>query len=321
MKNKIQYLIIIFALCVQLNAQSYEGYIGKGSVWVDLTISNSDGSVAGSYFYKKHDNEIKLSGTIKDSTISLTEKVENKRITGYLQCTLSGNSISGTWKKDESSSAIQVVLYKTNPLYKKYAKTPKPEELLLSDGSTLAKNLKESISVNGNSTGEKPVLVTTFDQKNILSTNHGWSTMGAYPSDGTTYNTFNLIIKKEIVLWDEIDKDKKASFNTYLCQKIQPELTNSRKNNADSEWVNALGAVDDSGNTVPIDKYFIIKDVYKWNDYYIDNKYLHFVISGYFDFPHVIQEMDLSFDIPVPFAELDNYLKNESILKRLKGTE
>ena len=195
--------------------------------------------------------------------------------------------------------------------------TPKPEELLLSDGSTLAKDLKESISENGNSRGVKPALVTTFCQKNILSTNHIWSTMGAYPTDGSTYHTFNLITKKEILLWNEIDRDKKASFNDYLCQKIQPELTKSRKNNADSDWVNALGAVDDSGNTVPIDKYFIIKDVYKWSEYYIDNRNLHFIISGYFDFPHVIQEMDLSFDISVSFSDLDKYLKNDSILKRL----
>jgi len=66
-----------------------------------------------------------------------------------------------------------------------------------------------------------------------------------------------------------------------------------------------------------LDKYFKVTDVYKWNEFNIDDKYLYFIVDDYFDFPHVTREMDLTFCVPIPFAELDKYLKNDSILKRL----
>jgi hypothetical protein len=320
---KITFIIItIFLLCLPLHAQSYEGFVGRGTVWVDLTTSKTDSSVTGSYFYKKSGAEIKLAGTKAGDTIYLVETVDGQKITGYFNCTDFGDSITGMWGKDKDNYSIKVRLYKTSPAYKEYAKDPKADELFLADSTTLGNELDDFAGEGYNTKGKRPGFEIVFDKKNILSVKFSWSYMSAYPTEGINYHTFNLATKKEIALWSEIDESLKSDFNKYLCQRIQPELTNGRKSYADSEWVNAFGPGDeDSVKEVSVDKYFVVTDVSKWSTYYIDDKYLHFIIHGYFDFPHAIEVMDLSFDVPIPFADLDKYLNTESILKRLTSNK
>lgn len=319
---KITFIIITIFLCIPLHAQSFEGFVGRGTVWVDLTTSNIDSSVTGTYFYKKSGAEIKLAGTKAGNTIYLVETVDGQKITGYFNCTDFGDSITGMWGKEKGNYSIKVRLYKANPAYKEYAKDPKADELFLSDSTTLGNELDDYSGEGYDTKGKRPELEIVFDRKGILSNKFSWSYMSAYPTEGINYHTFNLVTKKEIVLWNEIDESQKSDFNKYICIRIQPGLTNGRKNYADSEWVNAFGPGDeDDSKEASIDKYFVAADVSKWSTYYIDDKYLHFIIHGYFEFPHAIEAMDLSFDVPILFTDLDKYLKTESILKRLTSNK
>jgi hypothetical protein len=182
----------------------------------------------------------------------------------------------------------------------------------------LGDELDQSYWKNYDYLKDRAPLEIEFDRKNILSTTHIWETMAAFVSDGVEYHTFNLVNKKEIVLWEEIDKDKKVSFNDYLCKKIQPELTKDRNNYSDEVWADAFGINNKSGNIkISVDKHFIITDVYKWDTYYIDNRYLHFIIDGFFNFFHQNKELEIFLNIPITYAELDKYLKKDSVLKRL----
>ena len=51
-------------------------------------------------------------------------------------------------------------------------------------------------------------------------------------------------------------------------------------------------------------------------NYYIRNGFIYIQIDDYFGFPHVIQDMDLTIVIEIPYSEFELYLNNESVLRK-----
>jgi len=96
-------------------------------------------------------------------------------------------------------------------------------------------------------------------------------------------------------------------------------LAKLRKEYPDSEWTQAFES--DSVGT-----FFKVDDVRKsahnlaiknGTNYSIDSLYLHYKLDRYFDFTHIFETMDASDDIAIPLVELKEYLKKESVLRKL----
>ena len=343
--KKSTILITLFFLAAEIQAQSYEGYIiidasvpnisNQFPVWVDLVIPVSNGVVTGTYFYKRNGGSIALTGTKTGKNINLTEKDNRQKVTGVFNCTDFGDSIIGYWKGKKDGKSLSVRLFKTDPTYKKFAKTPKKDELFLHGGSTLESEFQDISQPNVDEIihAKMPEVMYNFAQKNVISIWFSWEYVG-YPGGETRYYTFDLTSHKEIVLWNEIDSDQEAAFDKYLCQKVQHELTQWKNRYPDSEWVKKLEGYNTDDNEwsfkkKPFNEWFIVSDLMHYpfqptsergTIFYIENNNLHFVINGYFGFPRSILAVDLYCDITIPPQELANYLKSTSILRNLAKT-
>ncbi|MCX6286894.1 MAG: hypothetical protein NTY96_07255 [Bacteroidetes bacterium] len=313
MNKKILFLGCVITLgCMRASlAQSYEGYIaGNLPVWADLNIPPTDGSVSGTYFYKKDGGSIPLTGSVKGKQIILNEMNKDGACTGIFTCVNFTDSITGTWNKPDNTKMSSVRLYKTDVFFKTYAKIPDAGKLMLSGGRSLNDELKEYT----NEGSKKPKLVYLFAEKNILSTSFEWEYMGPYLSTGTVYHTFDLSNNKEISLLNEIDPGRLSALKNKLKTLILKELDEHRKKYKVQEWIDAFGDKETYENAFklsePGDNLF--------ENYYLKRGVLIVVIDNYFAFPHVIEAMDLSFVWKLSFPETGLYLKDNSILKNLK---
>jgi len=187
-------------------------------------------------------------------------------------------------------------------------------DLHLNDGSSLHDELLSYTGEGYENSGNLPELTLHYNNDKILSISFYWSFYGPYPSEGIIYHTFDLVSNKEIVLWNEIDNNKIKAFINYLYQKIQPILLIHRNEYSDSEWMDAFNISDE----LELDKLFFVKDISRITSYYIKNNVLHLVVDGYFEFPHAIRAMDLFTEINITIFDLEEYLKKDSSLKRIK---
>jgi hypothetical protein len=346
--NSSEFIMIKFSCFVviaisgfQLWAQSYEGVINNNlTIWLDLNPPDSKGAVTGSYFYEKFGEDIRLSGKIANNTVSLNELDKKNVAQGIFNLVIIKDSLNGTWKKIKGRSSLPVKLWKADPANRKFAKARNGKELILLDGSTLADQLSNYtgegyLDENENPTNRPPDVNICHAEGNVLSTSFFWSYMGAYPSGGVVYHTFDLVSKKEISLWDEIDKTKFPAFNSYFCVKIQPFLDETRKSYSDSEWIETFNNfnANDADNTAldekgMLDARFSAKDlrtcssnsaIQVGTNFFLGNDSLHFSITWYFGFPHVIQAMDVGGEVLIPYGELKKYLKKGSVLQTLSS--
>jgi hypothetical protein len=313
MKKKTLLLGCLFTLCyLQVCiAQSYEGYIsGNLPVWVELNIPLTDGSFSGTYFYKNAGGIIPLSGTIKAKQIILNETNKDGICTGVFTCINFGDSITGNWKKPNSTKLSSVKLYKTDVSFKTYARIPDAAKLILSNGKTLNDELAEYT----NEGSKKPKLVYLFAEKNILSTLFEWEYIGPYLSAGKVYHTFDLTKNKEISLLNEFDPAKLPELKSKMKNVIQKELNEHLKTYTENEWIDAFGDKETYEKSF---KLLEVKDSLLGN-YYLKSGMLYVVVDDYFAFPHVIQAMDFSFTWKLSFHEMGLYLKDGSVLNKLK---
>jgi hypothetical protein len=335
--KKMTLLFVLFFSVLELRAQSFEGYIANTyPIWVDLTIPVSDGEVTGAYFYKQYGGSITLSGTKMGNSINLIEKDSKQKVTGIFACTNFGDSITGAWRKKKGRDSLMVRLYKTDPMYKKFAKIPTTDKLILANGSSLKSMLHniENPDESGLAHCEISKVKFIFAQKNIIGIWFDWMCAGVAHGGGFEERIFDLTSYKEIVVWKEVDPNQEAAFNKYLCQKVQSELNQWRNRYPDSEWVKVFRGVniddDDWGyKKKPLNECFIVSDLKHYpfpplsergTLFYIENNNLHFVIASYFNFPPVISDRDFFCDISIPPKELENYLKPTSILRNLAKT-
>jgi len=312
MKNKI--LLLAFFLVIGypdiVKSQSYEGYIADNMpVWFNLSAGTSDSSLTGSYFYKKNGDTISISGSMNGNHIILNEKNRDGLITGIFTCVNFKDSITGNWRKPNSNKLLSVKLYKVNLSFKTCAKIPGADKLILTQGNTLADELKEY----ADDAGKKPKVCYNFAEKCIVSTYFDWEYLGPYLSTGTIHHTFGLISNKEIALLKEIDPAKLAQLKNKIKTRIQKELDAARKNFKVQEWIDAFGdrkTYEDS---------FLVTEIKEsvFDNYYIRNGFVYIKIDGYFGFPHVIEAMDLTITIEISYAELGWYLNDNSILMNL----
>jgi hypothetical protein len=319
-------------------AQAFEGTInGKLDVWFDLAMPSSDGPVSGSYFYIKVGEDIQVSGVKKGNSLSLNEYGDGEKITGVINCIMRKDSITGTWKKPKGKTALPVALIRANPAFGKYEKMLNGKDLRLLDGTVLSEELNSYsgegyLDENENPTKSTPALDATYENDDILSVSFSWAYMGAYPSYGTVYHTFDLKTNSELSLWDQIDNGKMDEFNSLLCQQIQPKLDETRESYPDSEWQDVLAPLEDSEDPESaidsIGEYFHCTDVRKASphsgiqkgiNYFLDSTSLHFVLDNFFEFPHVIQAMDLFGEASIPLDDFKKYLKKESPLRRISA--
>jgi hypothetical protein len=330
-------IVAIVLFSSEARSQSYEGDIdSQYPVWFDLSIPSSDGHVKGTYFYKKYGVDLRLSGIIKGTTLSLKELGQNEKVTGMIDCLIKDDSIVGTWKKPGGRSGQRLHLKKTDPRFKKYAKAINGKELTLArdttlndaelyalarGGRTLADALNDSGYVEESGKPIKgPLDLEVYCARNdVLSTSFHWGYFGAYYTGGNTYHTFNLLTGREILLWEEIDESQKKGFNRYLNEKIMLSLAKLRKEFPDSEWAKAFES--DS-----VGAFFKVDDVRKsahnlaiknGTNYSIDSLFLHYKLDWYFDFAHIFESMDAMDDLTIPLVELKKYLKKESVLRKL----
>jgi hypothetical protein len=100
-------------------AQSYEGTIGfEHYVWMDLSLPNANGEITGSYFYKTRCIPITLEGKKSTTAIDLTERTKSNKITGRFTLKDNGDSLIGKWRNPKGTVIHDVVLYKTDSIYK-----------------------------------------------------------------------------------------------------------------------------------------------------------------------------------------------------------
>jgi hypothetical protein len=338
MKTKIIVIALVFLFSLA-RSQSYEGDIGDlYPVWFDLEIPSSDGPVKGTYFYKTYGEEIQIAGNKMGKTLSIKESGKNGKVSGLIECSIKNDSIVGTWKKLGGRSYLSLKLKKVDSQLRKYAKVMNGKSLRLAVNEWIPSehrpaNLSEELECKDckDETGNPqkgPLDLEVYYAKNdIFSTSYHWSFYGAYPTGGNTYHTFNLLTNTEIVIWDEIDEAKMNDFNRYLSAKITPILAETRKEFPDTEWAKAfMFEGQDESEQVSIDSFFIVDDIRTdchnhtitgGTNYYIDRASLHFLFYDYFDFPHVIQNMDAGGDVVIPFPELKKYLKKESVFRKL----
>lgn len=106
--------LILFTCCFSfLQAQTYEGKIGKYPIFLELDKDYRDGRVTAFYFYKNQLDNIPLDGTNSDSEITLFQqysKEEEKK--ELFSLTLNGNTLNGTWQNGDKT--LQVELIQTN---------------------------------------------------------------------------------------------------------------------------------------------------------------------------------------------------------------
>ncbi len=312
MTNKT--LLLAFFLVIGypelLKSQSYEGYISDNMpVWFNLSAGTTDSSLVGSYFYKKNGDTISISGSMNGSHVLMNEKNRDGLITGIFTCENFKDSMTGNWRKPNSNKLLSVKLYKVNPSFKTCAKIPGADKLILTQGNTLADELKEY----ADDAGKKPKVGYNFAEKCIVSLYFDWEYMGPYLSTGTIHHSFDLISNKEIALLKEIDPGKLPQLKNKIKTRIQKELDAARKNYKVQEWIDAFG------DKKTYEDAFLVSEIQEsvFDNYYIRNGFIYIKIDGYFAFPHAIEAMDLTISIEISFAELGSCLNNNSILINL----
>ncbi|MGA2506564.1 MAG: hypothetical protein ABSF80_03715 [Chitinispirillaceae bacterium] len=323
--KKSTILIALFFLAAEIQAQSYEGYIENIvytlPVWVDLVIPASDGTVTGTYFYKQYGSSIILTGTKTGSRFDLIEKDDNQKITGTFTCTDFGDSIKGKWKKKKKGDSASVRLYKTDPAYKKLAKIPRADKLVLKSGISLQAEVDNFTAQNYD--GSKSTITIQFAEKNLLViSTRWWSSGGAnYPDMHSSFHTFDLTTNKEISLPHEIRIDKTAALDDRSCAECKKQLLENRKRIPDAEWIKIFRG--EEKEMKPLDEYFMLPDSacngLNDNDEFLleHDSIAIFTIHGYFGFPNVIQCMDFDCCVELSYKELETYLKPTSILRNL----
>ncbi|WP_366182582.1 hypothetical protein [Flavobacterium ovatum] len=127
--------------------KSYVGTIGNG-IEVVFTISNVDGAISGSYFYKKVGLDIALEGSLEGDELTLFELDGQKRKVATIDCKIVENKIIGTWKSKNTQKELKVALTEMDHLV---AELPKNIVGTYTNANGTACNFKLIISKKKNS--------------------------------------------------------------------------------------------------------------------------------------------------------------------------
>lgn len=216
------------------------GELGELPVWFDLRLPEIGGKVAGTYLYIKHGMDIPVSGDKKGDSLSL-EETSGGKVTGIFDLKRLGGDGEdeerwvGTWNKPGKRKSLPVFLRRV-PSGFKACHLADPESLMISEGVSLATEMSaktpssEVLEDQSKSSGEEisaPELAITGCANGLMSAEF---TVMYYPGYGPIVDnsrylwTFDLVRKKEVRLWEEIDSTQAGSFAKYLRKALTPRL-------------------------------------------------------------------------------------------------
>jgi hypothetical protein len=321
-------ILILFPL-VDLHSQSFEGNIyGMFSqkdrnlfVWFDLRLPAENGAASGSYFYKNVGKEISLSGNKNGSQITLVEKDKNQNITGIFQVNYLNNTLKGCWYQPGKRDTLSVILYRTNPVFKKMAKIPKLKDLLSEDIEFYNEGLHTS------DTDEEVTYYPVFSGSGMLSVELHWENYSYTAHYGTIHHTYDLSTKEIIDLKNEITD----TCNSYLCKKLQEIVDNERGVYPDSEWVEGLNPLIDNfeyGDTTAeyktaalerIEGLFTVASLPEKSELYFDKDGLNCYVEDYCEQYFSAGNRGMTFNclVTIPFNELKQFIKPGSVVLNL----
>ncbi len=135
------FLLILFTCCFSfLQAQTYEGKIGKYPIFLELEKRNNDDYIRAFYFYKNQLDNIPLDGTCNGSEITLFQEYSKEEAEKELfSLILNGNTLNGTWQNGDKK--LQVELFQTT----ENLETFKRKNLSFVRDSVVAYNQKELV--------------------------------------------------------------------------------------------------------------------------------------------------------------------------------
>ena len=107
----MKYFILIVFCSINIQAQTYEGAIGKYQIFLELDTDYNNGSATAFYFYKSHLKNIQLEGSFSNNELILFEKFSDiKEEKELFTLSVHKDTITGTWKNN--GHTLQVNLHK-----------------------------------------------------------------------------------------------------------------------------------------------------------------------------------------------------------------
>ncbi|WP_298545035.1 hypothetical protein [uncultured Aquimarina sp.] len=108
----MKYYILFIFCSISIQAQTYEGTIGKHRIFLELDIDYNDDRATAFYFYKSQLQNIQLEGSFSNNELVLFEKFSDiKEQKELFTLIINKDTIAGTWKN--KGKTLQVDLNKT----------------------------------------------------------------------------------------------------------------------------------------------------------------------------------------------------------------
>ena len=302
-------------------------------------------NVKGTYFYKRHGKQIGLKGVRDGAKVHLEEKYRG-RITGsfdleYRVVSMEGvrrrnaeqrgqdvveTHMHGTWSKPGAKRTEPVWASRVSRAFEPCFKV-NPDELGLATGGTFGDELDRYSGADyrdpeeGEDAGRGRI---GFDishcSGSLFSASFEWRFYAGPrldPDIGLVRHTFDLVHKREIDLWNEIDSGKTGSFVAYLATLLDPMLADIRSQYPDADWKRLLAPRPEQS----IDDFFKATNASKL-ELYLEGT-LMAGSSNYLDLPpQSLREVEMEGEetfAPVDPEELKQYLKADSLLRKLQA--
>jgi len=342
-------LLIILNTLSFAEKVSYEGFIGDYPVCID--IETVQGEITGEYFYRNIGTPIELTGERVGDSLFLEEGSAKWQCV-FFQNYMDDYTIEGEWYGDNGKTfPISLSFGGSKTFSVNWKRSDLPFAGKLSPENDPGEYEQQNF-VTAN---------LTFSKADIVQYSISYCGVGAYETWWSEYLLCDLSTKSVVTLSEELDSNTMDSLFLYINEKIQPKYTEfieetetysfeNDEENFDSLWIYAFSPaffIENRFNIGPeverLDSSQIVhlaNQIKQFNSGGLCNSYScdlefrlaqnGFVISqpeGYFRFPRVSRCMDFSWNITIPFTDLDYFLKSDSPLKRLtkqnkqEGTE
>lgn len=306
----LAFLLLPAAAC----AETYAGTIGRYPVGMSLMIPTGDGEAGGSYFYQKTGLDIDLKGAKQGPSLTLTERNTKGEKTGEFLCVLEGSGITGKWVSADGKKELNVSLTEISP---DRLRAMQQDALLDAFDRSHLPRKDECMSA-----GLTYTFKNSFIRSFIIHTEY---LCGPYPNSERKNVMYNVRTRKPIDFWTEIDPARLEDFKEYLNQETQKRFDEWRGGTSEQEWAEVFSQfgcnqvyLDEENESQSLDGFFTVTDaVAVMTDFHIAEDGVHLGRCHYCGFPHVVQALDFCDEIVIPPAALQDYLKEDSILRNL----
>jgi hypothetical protein len=330
MKTVITYIaatLCFFASeCVSvptLQAQTYEGYLvnetdrSKYPIWLEA--QSSGATYTGSYFYKRVGSPIQLEGSTSDKNLVLKEIDSKGKISGTFTITTGALPVTGLWKDALGKKSLKIELYPVDPSYRTMAVIPKPEALILADGTTFMDNIKaNSEMMESRKKGQLIKPGYLFARRGLATLLLEWESLGAYQEYHKNGYIFDCQSLKQIMISNEISKERANDFNALIAPKIASQLA-EHWTSLDAEGRDVIRQqFEIDANATPKFDEMAVKSERFFNEAVLTEDGLVIMTNGFYELPHFAQAYDCVVEVTIPYKDLATYLVSSSPLMRLK---